>query len=760
MNLRSLHRAADARALVTLVLLWLLFFWRVFTPIEADQASLKQGDFSAQFVTFAGYQYSRMAQGEIPLWNPYNNAGFPFIGDTQAAVFYPPRWATIALASISGGWTYHALELEMTAHVLAFSIMMYALVRRMTLSQPQSHLAALISAITASYSGFLSGYPPLQLALLEAAVWLPLTILGIHEATRTSKWFSVWILIAAIGLSLSWLAGHPQTSYFLTLLAVAYIIYRVTASRYSWTRVVLHVGVLGVVTFGLTAVQLLPGLEYLTQTARTNLGFDAKDNGFPFQDVIQFLYPGVVSLFSPLHVGVFALALAAIAVARRAALAVFWAATAAFALLWSFGGGSVVYPLLYQILPGLRFFRGQERAAFLVSMSLAILAGLGVISLARLDIIRDYPFVLRLRVMLRRLLTAALILAAIVFAAWLGSAGQLGSAMSRIAFGTLMIGALSVILPALAGANRRLPLWIVAALIVFELFSAYLDADSNYDPVPPQTQIAIDPPDWIQPALADTAVPFRVDGFRGLGGNFGSLYGLADIRGISPLFLSSIYRMVETDLPVERAWELLAVRYVYSDWQELPVPSTITYSGVDRFGPVNLHRLSDPRPFAQVMFDTWVAANADEALATVFNPEVNLRRIAVVESEPGFTDDPGLEPVAARVLSFAPERIVLDVDAPAPGLLSIALPYYLGWHAASDQGERPIVRVYGGLSGIVIDQGIQQITLVYDPLSYRVGAIISLTMLSAVTLVFVIASARAWSVRVHLNRGRHANNVS
>ena len=28
--------------------------------------------------------------GEIPLWNPYNNGGLPFIADTQAAVFYPP----------------------------------------------------------------------------------------------------------------------------------------------------------------------------------------------------------------------------------------------------------------------------------------------------------------------------------------------------------------------------------------------------------------------------------------------------------------------------------------------------------------------------------------------------------------------------------------------------------------------------------------------------------------------------------------------
>ena len=108
----------DVHAIIALVLLWLLFFWRLFTPIASDQASLAKGDFSGQFVAFAGYQYERLSRGEIPLWNPYNNGGLPFIADTQAAVFYPPRWVTIGLSALAGGWSYNALQLEMTFHVL------------------------------------------------------------------------------------------------------------------------------------------------------------------------------------------------------------------------------------------------------------------------------------------------------------------------------------------------------------------------------------------------------------------------------------------------------------------------------------------------------------------------------------------------------------------------------------------------------------------------------------------------------------------
>src|SRR5690242_2125486 len=105
-------KSPDLRAVALLLILWLSFFWRLLTPVAGDQASFKQGDFSAQFVTFGAYQYERFASGEVPLWNPYNNGGLPFIADTQAAVFYPPRLLSIFLSMQAGGWSYHALELE------------------------------------------------------------------------------------------------------------------------------------------------------------------------------------------------------------------------------------------------------------------------------------------------------------------------------------------------------------------------------------------------------------------------------------------------------------------------------------------------------------------------------------------------------------------------------------------------------------------------------------------------------------------------
>ena len=55
--LRLSHNT-DFRAVAALILLWLLFFWRLFTPIASDQASLAKGDFSGQFVAFGALSVS------------------------------------------------------------------------------------------------------------------------------------------------------------------------------------------------------------------------------------------------------------------------------------------------------------------------------------------------------------------------------------------------------------------------------------------------------------------------------------------------------------------------------------------------------------------------------------------------------------------------------------------------------------------------------------------------------------------------------
>jgi hypothetical protein len=69
----------------------------------------------------------------------------------------------------------------------------------------------------------------------------------------------------------------------------------------------------------------------------------------------------------------------------------------------------------------------------------------------------------------------------------------------------------------------------------------------------------------VKQVQADDTGPFRVDGgFEGMygRGNAGSLFGVQELRGISPLFLTGPHAIIQRELPAEAAWELFSVRYV------------------------------------------------------------------------------------------------------------------------------------------------------------------------------------------------------
>ncbi|RMG89394.1 MAG: hypothetical protein D6712_01810 [Chloroflexi bacterium] len=727
-------------------MIWFLFFWRLFTPIEGDQASLRQGDFSGQFVTFGAYQYERFANGEVPLWNPYNNGGLPFIADTQAAVFYPPRLITIGLAKLSGGWSYHALELEMVFHVLAYTLFMYIFVRRLTKAQDGSVVGAFVAAVITGYGGFTTGYPPLQLALLEAAIWLPLGALGILEATRKERPQWLWLVLSGWALGMSWMAGHPQTSWFLTYLLVAYWGYRVYQQRYHWRIFVLGTALFGGLSFGVTAIQFIPGIEYLMRTARAGLEFEAKSNGFPLQDIVQIIWPSVVSYFSPLYIGLGGLALALIALWRRLPQSLFWGIVALIALAHSLGGNGLLYHTLYNILPGLRFFRGQERAAYLFANSMAILAGIGAAHLITWDVLQDFKATRQIRRGLLGLTLVTGIIAGGVLLLWLGNSEAYGIYLEPVIFSFFIAAGLLFVLPwFLQAPQQNLRVIVFAGFIAFELLWFSID-NNNFEPIPPQQQLSMTPPPMVQAVLDDTDGIFRVDGWRGLTDNYGSMYHVMDMRGISPLFLDGPHAIIYFNFVNNRpAWEVFAVRYVYSGQDTLGVPTEIVMQGQDRDGVVYLHKLLNPRPFAHLVYQAEVLDSSEFARELLLlEPRFNAREEVILTQTPtlDLPETPPENAGQAIITHFAPETFTIEVATPENAILSIAHPYYPGWQATLDGEPVEILEAYGALSAVEVPQGEHTIVFVYAPNSYKLGAVISLITWSMLGVLAIIVIGR------------------
>ena len=471
---------------------------------------------------------------------------------------------------------------------------------------------------------------------------------------------------------------------------------------------------------------LFPGIEYLSQTTREGLDFAAKGNGFPFRDIAQFVFPGSVSQWSPLFVGLPALFFVAVALVGRAPESRFWLLVALVALLHSLGENSAYYYASYNLIPGLRFFRGQERAAVLVAISFAVLAALGITAVAAWS---NHAHQKRALDFWLRFSAIMVIIAFGLFLAWSADHSTWQDLFEIAARSALVATATYGVLRLFLREPRRLSRQVaLVAVIAFELFSTNIDHPANYDSIPFSEQLSLTPPAIVQAVLEDDeGLPFRVDGFRGLRENYGSLYGLMDMRGISPLWLNGPKILVYadyTDNPL--AWELFAVKYVFSGKERLSAPSRVIAVGDDPLGTVWLHRLADPRPFARLYYEADVV-NTDKWALELMDDIRYHEREKIVIHQPPKLDLPGAATSGSvAVTAFAPEEIILAIDAPANAILSLSLPHYPGWEAHLNGKPSEIIRAYAGLSAVAIPAGQHELALVFAPPTYAIGAFFSL----------------------------------
>jgi hypothetical protein len=734
-GIKPLQNHPDSVAVLLLIVLWLLFFWRIFTPVELDAVSLREGDFSGQFVAWTSYAVERVGEGELPLWNPYMNAGAPFLADPQTAVYYPPRLLNVvqlaARDATSGGEVYQALQLEMAAHVLFGGLMMYAFLRRVLSAAPQftATVSSFAGASVFAFGGYLSAYPQLQLPILESAVWAPLVLLGVHVATEGKaviRWN--WLLGASGALTLSVLAGHPQTYVLLGYTAAGYLLYRLWGQ--GWRRIVLALLVFGAVTGGLSALQLLPTLEFQQQTYRQEFGFDDKSAGLAAQDVLQVLFPGILGEWSPLYIGIVGLMLAGLALWQQRGAVAFWGGLGVVGLLLAYGRTLALYSVFYVLLPGYSLFRGQERVVFLVVLAASVLVAYGVYTVQTVTFTAEQRRLLR-RVLVGLLLFCAFFALVFFFLRLQPPDGELFQpAVQAAIYATAMVAVSAVVVLRVIG-KVAVQSGVVALVVVlvFDLFSVNLN-NANFEPIPASDRLPV--PAHIPVMQANLAPGQHAEGLRGVRRSYGALYRVPDIWGDSPLRLDAmdyyLWRM-----PIENRWELLGVQVVNSEWEMLPVPHQAVGTGTDVEGQFTVYQLTTPRPFAHLVYavDVMESETMRETLAGL---DYDLRNRVMLDAAVNISDGEG----RTSVNVFEPEYIEISVETTTPAVLTLALPYMPGWNVMIDGETAEIIKAYDGLAAVVVPEGTHTVMLRYEPLSVYEGLGISLLTLVLSGIAFAI----------------------
>lgn len=393
-------------------------------------------DLVLQNYQFKSFIRESIAQGELPLWNPYQFSGIPFFAAGQQSTLYPFSliYYILPLASAYGWFMVSQLWLA--------GVFMLLFLRGLGIGRG----GALVAGVTYQLSAFfvISAVFPM---IVAAAVWLPLILLMIEftiqqrPALRGVPASVPWVAIGAIALGCCVLAGHVEITYY-TLLVSAYytaarLIYMLWQSRrsrpssalsfqHSSLRFALTRGLatLAMVALGMSlgAVQFIPTVEAAQNNFRSDTASlqQVLDWAHPVRDVVQFVMPNfygnpshhsyfdvfsgqTVSLTdtptlnaenqplttidwgeknyveAALYVGILPLALAIYGLLRRRSVQQMILAGLGLASL-TFMFGLPTYALLY-LLPGINQLHSPFRWVFPLTLCIAVLAGFGMDSL-------------------------------------------------------------------------------------------------------------------------------------------------------------------------------------------------------------------------------------------------------------------------------------------------------------------------------------------------------------------------------------------
>ena len=87
-----------------------------------------------------------------------------------------------------------------------------------------------------------------------------------------------------------------------------------------------------------------------------------------------------------------------------------------------------------------------------------------------------------------------------------------------------------------------------------------------------------------------------------------------------------------------------------------------------------------------------------------------------------------------EILSYEPQRVVISAELTEKGYLVLTDAYYPGWRAVVDGLETPIYRANLLFRAVYLPAGKHRVEFIYDPLSFKLGAAISLVTLLALGL--------------------------
>jgi hypothetical protein len=705
------------------------------TPHNADDVSdlvligpATGGNFAAR----------ELRAGRLPLWQPGNFAGAPFVASYSPFVipFYLAPYP-ITLAWI---WLLEAVTL---------GIGTWLLLRR---TFQLSYWPAAIGSWCAPLTGFMTVWH--GFTVVGPFCWLPWLLLAAGAAVKRPQGYGS--VAVAILTALTLLSGHPGVGGLVLLTTGLYVLWllgdEIFAQR-RWQRAAssaMGIGLAWMLGFSLAAPYLLPLLEYGRTGARLQMRSQRLEERLPegvralAAIVVPDIYGGNSradwrrtsrTILPESSAGAYAGLLAALWLAplawcdrQRRSQVVFLSLLIIVSLSWTLNVPGFVDILRSELLQPLAPL-SYNRWVLATGIAILILAAIG------LEQLRTNAIHFRWWFLIPAVVTAS-------FGCWClyRRLAQVDLKQAQL-FSLCYDAGAALSLAALVGwatttRTVRYGKWIrwgVIGLVPLELFGfawnerRQADAALYFPRIPILEKLA-------------TLPMGRIWGVNCFPPNLNLTQGLEDVRGYDAVDPGNFIRLF--NLAMDRD-ESIAPSYAWTQFA-LPLAQS-TAKGLSFHPVVNLlnvryliFRRPPPRELPVILSGDgyWIAENR-AALPRVYVPRsvriVNDDKQAISEMK-GFDFDPRASafvtdnlqlPSAmqgkASVRYVAPTRAEIDVDMQTAGLVLLADLWDAGWRAELDGTQCPTYCVDVALRGYQVPAGKHRIVCTYDPQSLRTG---------------------------------------
>jgi len=761
-----------------LFVLTLLYFHDVLT----GKVLLAERDLATFFYPFRFVWVETVRQGHFPFWNPYIKCGVPLFATIQPGVLYPLSLPYLFLPlDLAFNWT-------IVFHFFLAGVFTYGLMRELGASIQ----AALAGTFALLFGGYLISVHNVVNTLISFS-WYPLVILCGCRMVRTG--LLRWAIAAAVSLCCMFLGGGMEI-FLLTLASLLFLcLYpkilpiNETEEILNLQRRLIYLGLVLLIFFGLSMVQILPFLELYGQSHRyggVSL-MEATLWSLEPRDLIYFLLPDLYgprrspdlywkfqNYLKTIYVGPAILCLAVIYFFRQGKRGVLLLVALGVTLIIAFGAHTPVYPFFHKYIPLFSTLRYPVKFLFLFVFYLCLAAGLG------LDVVRERfsknrhpPYWFQ-----GLLIGVILLLAALLWMARLhpdlikSLAHQWGGTLAESShlplvlhnFNRMLAVTVLLLMVVFFGMRHRLvrlgsPLLLI--LLTLDLFlgnrgyAIKLDTATFHAENEIIRTLRVDPELFrfhVLPQARDLESPVKTYGEahqnrkQFLGNDLMIEHHLFDITGYNVPLQPRYERLIGLILNKPLAsilplLDMLNVKYVLTE-----KPTDLKGLSWVLDGPETSKLYENqyylPRAFLAEQFEV---LKSDQEFARAFHElTFDPRRTVLLEKEPvrylELKKKPKVPDLqsAVKILTLENNRIVLKVDTPEAAFLFMSETHYPGWKAYVDDREEEILRANYVFRAIPMGPGSHLIEVVYEPLTFRIGLAVSL-----LTIVILLA---AWTI--------------